>query len=159
VKSFSLYCCLRPSLGFKTASSRSADCEWMCCVTLPRIVSRLSQQHYFCYLYTIQCVTCMYRCSVMKLWLAIVLCVSIGMSVGLLCWSYRGSHEVRLLFSTDEYIVGLVILWAGCAGVEASIMFVSIQGSVLDTKSRSIMPPLVYIRSGKFICMVMFHIN
>jgi len=76
--------------------------------------------------------------------------VRIGMSVGILCWSYGGSHEVRLLFSADEYVVGLVILWAGCAGVEASIMCVSIQGSILDTKSRSIMPPLVYIRFGEF---------
>lgn len=76
--------------------------------------------------------------------------VRIGMSVGLLCWSYVDSHEVRLLFSADEYVVGLVILWAGCAGIEASIMCVSVQGSVLDTKSRSIMPPLVYIRFGEF---------
>jgi len=71
------------------------------------------------------------------------------MSVGLLCWSYRGSHEVRLLFTADEYMVGLVTLWAGCAGIEASIMCVSVQGSILDTKSRSIMPPLVYIRLGE----------
>jgi len=75
----------------------------------------------------------------------------IGLSVSLLCWSYRGSHEVRLLFSIDEYIVGLVILWAGCAGVEASIMCVSAHGTILDTKSRSIMPPLVYIRLGEFL--------
>jgi len=87
----------------------------------------------------------------MKLWRTIVLFVRIGMSVGLLFWSYRGSHELRLVFSADEYIVGLVILWAGCAGVEASIMCVSIKGSVLDTKSRSIMASLVYIRLGEFM--------
>jgi len=73
------------------------------------------------------------------------------MSVGLLCWPHKGSHEVRLLFSADEYVVGLVILWAGCAGVEAFIMCVSVQGSVLDTNSRSIMPPLVYTRLGEFM--------
>ena len=70
--------------------------------------------------------------------------------MGLLCWPYRGNHEVRLLFTIDEYVVGLAILWAGCAGMEASIMFVSIQGTVLDTKSRRIMPLLVYIRLGEF---------
>jgi len=46
--------------------------------------------------------------------------------------------------------MGLVILWAGCAGVEAAVMCVSVQGSVLDSKSRSVMPPLVYIRIGEF---------
>jgi len=73
------------------------------------------------------------------------------MSVGLLCWPHKGGHEVRLLFSADEYVVGLVILWAGCAGVEASIMCVSVQGSILDTNSRSIMPPLVYTHLGEFM--------
>lgn len=85
-----------------------------------------------------------------SLWFTIVvLCVRIGLSVGLLCWSYQANHEVRLLFSVDEYIVGLVILWAGCAGVEASIICVSIQGSVLDTKSRIVMPYLLYVRLGE----------
>jgi len=76
--------------------------------------------------------------------------VRIGLSIGLLCWSYRGSHEIRLLFSIDEYIVGLAILWVGCASIEASMMCISVQGTVLDTKSRRIMAPLVYIRLGEF---------
>ena len=82
----------------------------------------------------------------------------VGLSVGLLLWSYRvGGHEVRLLFSIDEYLVGLVVLWAGCAGIEAAIMCVSVQGTILDTKSRSIMPLLVYIRLGEFLCFSKLH--
>ena len=81
----------------------------------------------------------------------VVLYIRIGLSAGLLFWSFSASHEVRLLFSVDEYVVGLVILWAGCAVIEASVMFVSVQGTILDTKSRSIMQPLLYIRLGEFL--------
>lgn len=91
------------------------------------------------------------------IWLAVVvLYTRIGLSVGLLFWSFSASREVRLLFSVDEYVVGLVILWAGCAVIEASIMSVSVQGTILDTKSRSIMQPLLYIRLGESLWFTTF---
>lgn len=60
-------------------------------------------------------------------------------------------HKTLSLFNIAEYLAGLVILWVGCVFIEVTVVWVSMQGAVLDATPRSVMPYLIYIHFGENI--------
>ena len=63
-------------------------------------------------------------------------------------------HKALLLFSINEYLSGLGILWIGCVIAELAVAWLSTQGTILDTRCRSIMPYLIYVRLGQSVSLI-----